>query len=244
MPILQQWPLQQRVPVALNLCRSERSSFLNLGELGVDPELGHFALPSQDLALAQGNFSAHFMEAFGSFTGAVNSNTRRPTSVATRLVSQSGDANSFLTQVFTGAPVHSSLGSAVAAAQDGDVIEIVDSATYTSALAISIPSAIKTLTIRAAAGQRPCLSFYQSTGQPAAASLTVSQPMTSLSLEGLMISGGPIMIQSRVNQLQLTACTLDPTSPASLVCTDTNPNGNAGYVLPSCRPPVTQREST
>jgi len=230
------WPVRQRIPVSLNLCRSERSSLLNLGELGIDPELGHFALPAQDPALARGGFSVDFVEAFSEFVGAVNSNSRQPTTLATRLVSQTGDANSPLTQVLTGAPVHSSLAAAIAAAQNGDVIEIVDSGTYGSSAAITVPPTIQNLTIRAAAGQRPCLTFYQSTGQPANGSLIITQPMASLTLDGLLISGGPMLIQSTVNQLQLSACTLDPTSQtaASLICSDLNAANNAGYVFSRC----------
>src|SRR5262249_8775117 len=48
LPVPGVWPMQQRVPVAANLCRAERTSLLNLGEVGIDPQLGRFALPAAD----------------------------------------------------------------------------------------------------------------------------------------------------------------------------------------------------
>src|SRR5204863_10125803 len=109
LPIPGVWPLQQRIPVAANLCRSERTSLLSVGELGIDPELGRFALPPADPALAQGNFTVDFVEAFSAAIGANSERQPASASPATRLVSRSGDADSALIEVLDGAPVHSSL---------------------------------------------------------------------------------------------------------------------------------------
>src|SRR5262249_27489875 len=123
-------------PVAINLCRCERSSLLGPGALGIDPELGRFAFAPQDPAIRQGNLSADYVEAFNDRVGALNYDRHLDPQATTRLVSLSGDADSRLTLTLTGAPVHASLAAAIAAAQDGDVIEIVDSATYAAPTAI------------------------------------------------------------------------------------------------------------
>jgi hypothetical protein len=247
LPIPGRWPLQQRRPVALNLCRSERSSMVLVGELGIDPELGRFALPPNDPsialtsppqpALSQSTLEVDFVEAFTSFVGAVNSTARQLGSgIATRFVSRSGDADNPKADSLNGAPVHASVSDAVANAKDGDVIEIVDSATYNASASIALPASITSLTIRAAAGQRPCLTFYRPGGAPADASFAVRSPMSALALNGLLVGGGPLTLASPVAQLNINGCTLDPLSSgfASLVATDSNLNSNASYVLTSC----------
>ena len=245
LPIPGRWPLQQRLPVAINLCRSERSSLLSVGELGIDPELGRFALPPADPAIGlssppqglgfdRSTLSVDFVEAFTGFVGAVNS-TERPISSdpAKRFVSRSGDANDASVDHLIGAPVHTNLADAIKAANDGDIIEIVDSATYDAAAGVTLPSSLKSLTVRAAAGQRPCLPFYRSAGVAGDSSFTVPSAMSQLSLQGLLISGGPFVIRAKVQQLQLTACTLDPSNSnlVSILATDANLNSNATYVL-------------
>ena len=248
LPIPDRWPLQQRMPVAINLCRSERASLLAVGELGIDPELGRFALPPGDPLVAvtsppqslgrdRSTLSVDFVEAFTDFVGALNSNQRQnPTGAATRFVSRSGDTESAVADSLTGAPVHASVADAVAAAQDGDVIEIVDSATYDSPASIAPPASVKNLTVRAAIGQRPCLTSYQSAGTASTASLIVNSPMSLLTLDGLLISGGPLVINDAITQFELSACTLDPaggTTP-SIVTNDADLNSNAGYQLSRC----------
>jgi hypothetical protein len=209
LPIPAVWPLQQRLPVAVNLCNWARSSTLILGELGIDPELGRFAFPDEDPAVAQGSLSVDYVEAFSSQVGALGFyQPSAPISPATRLVSQSGDADSPLTSVLTGAPVHSTLKEAIAAAQDGDVIEILDSATYSNQTGIKVP-AIQNLTIRASS-QRPCLAFYSGPSQAAIASFVVARPMATLTFGGLLISGGPVLIENFVQKLSVAACTFDP----------------------------------
>jgi len=249
LPIPGRWPLQQRRPVALNLCRSERSSLLAIGELGIDPELGRFAFPPSDPSVALTSppqrltFDRHtldvdFVEAFTDFVGAVNSSQRQidPGSGATRLVSRSGDTDNPKGDNLTGAPVHASLADAVAAAQDGDVIELVDSATYEAPAGIKLPVALKNLTIRAAIGQRPCLTSYKSDGQPSAAGFTVASPMSLLEFNGLLISGGPVLVSGGVQQFKVIACTLDPSASAvaCILVTDSDLNSNSAYLLSRC----------
>src|SRR5262249_42086992 len=131
LPIAGVWPLQQRRPVALDLCRCERRALLAPGELGIDPELGRFAFAPGDPAIGQGGLSVDYVEAFSDRVGALTYDRgieagARPT----RLVAQTGDADGPLTSSLPGAPVHGTVAAALAAARDGDVIEIVDSGTY------------------------------------------------------------------------------------------------------------------
>jgi hypothetical protein len=240
------WPLQQRIPVALNLCRSERASLLAVGEVGIDPELGRFALPPQDPALAvsqQGpaldrtNLSVDFVEAFADMVGAWNSIQRGSDSTpATRFVSRSGDVASAAADALDGAPVHFSVADAVAAAQDGDVIEISDSSTYEAPAGITVPGSIRGLTLRAAAGQRPCLTSYQSDGAPSTSGFVVNSPMSFLSLSGLLCSGGPFAIGSAIARLEFTGCTLDPSNMSipAIVTSDSDLNSDAEYIFSRC----------
>lgn len=242
------WPLQQRSPVAINLCRSERAALLRVGEIGIDPELGRFALPPDDPSIAVKSppagpglelrtLDVDYVEALTDFVGALNSGERQNApSIATRFVSRSGDADSAAVDSLAGAPAHANLSDAVAAAQDGDVIEIVDSATYELLASIMVPASIKNLSIRSASGQRPCITSYQPTGAPSSASFIVTSPMSQMILNGLLISGGPLTINAAISQFELTACTLDPTNllMPSIVTNDNNLNSDAGYVLSRC----------
>ena len=145
LPIAGNWPLQYRRPVALDLCRSERTALLRLGELGIDPENGRFALSPDDPAIADSGFSVDYTEGFPDRVGALTYDRMLdPAESATRLVSQFGEAAPPVTPTPPRAPpVHASVAAAVAAANNGDVIEILDSATYAtdeSDCARSIPS--------------------------------------------------------------------------------------------------------
>jgi hypothetical protein len=125
----------------------------------------------------------------------------------------------------------------MAAARDGDVIEIVDSATYAAPTAIVLNNpSMKKLVVRASAGQRPCLTFYQGANIPASSSVQVTVPMTLLELNGLLISGGPLLIASKVDHLHLTACSLDPRTAVagSLIASDINVHDRADYLLCRC----------
>jgi hypothetical protein len=238
MPIAGAWPLQQRRPVAINLCRSERRALLASGELGVDPELGRFALAPGDPAVGQGGLSVDFVEAFTDRVGALNYDRALDPGVRpTRLVARTGDADSPLTASLAGAPVHASVALALAAARDGDVIEIVDSATYAVAGTITLQNPlVKRVTLRAGPGQRPCLTSYQGPGNPASGSLVVATPMSELELNGLLISGGPLRIASPVTELRLVACVLDPRTAVagSLIASDPDPRRRAAYLLCRC----------
>ncbi len=117
------------------------------------------------------------------------------------------------------------------------MIEIADSATYASSGSILISNpAIRNLTIRAAAGQRPCLTFYSGPAIPTPASFDVRVPMSTLELNGLLISGGSILVRKGITQLRFKACTLDPGSPSamSLISVDNDRTNRALYILHRC----------
>jgi hypothetical protein len=238
LPIAGVWPLQQRRPVAIDLCRCERRSLLAPGELGIDPELGRFAFAPQDPAIGPEGLSVDYVEAFSDRVGALNYDRQLdPQATPRRLVSQSGDVDTSLTRTVTAPPVYSDIGTAIAAAQDGDVIEIADSATYAAPAAILLNNpTVKNVTVRAGVGQRPCLTFYQGANVPASSSFRVVTPMSLLDLSGLLISGGPLLVESKVEHVHLTACTLDPRTAvvASLIATDMDVNDRADYLLCRC----------
>jgi hypothetical protein len=229
LPIPGLWPLRQRRPVAMNLCSPLRSALLAPGQVGIDPELGRFALPPGDPALATAKFTVDYVEACSGPIGALNYDRQLDANThANIVVAQSGDAE-------TNFVVHTNLSDAVAAAQDGDIIEIADSASYLSASIVASNPTVKSLTIRAAAGQRPCLLFYDATGAPEASSITFTMPMASLSFNGLLLSGGPILIEGLVKQVTLTSCSLDPEPGITMLkATDTTLTSGAVYLLKSC----------
>ena len=248
LPIPGRWPLQHRRPTAINLCRCERRSLLKSDELGIDPELGRFALADNDPILTtplpgDAPFSSHalsvdYVEAFSGRVGARTFDRGLDTAAPpTILVSQSGDAASLAAPNIPNNRLHTSLAAALAVAVDNDVIEIADSATYLAPAQIVFQNpVVKKLTIRAAAGQRPCLSFYTAAGAPATSSLRIRSALDSLEINGLLISGGPVEIESNVKQFNLLGCTLDPhsaTSGWSLRASDSDLNHQAVYLV--CR---------
>jgi hypothetical protein len=203
LPIPGLWPLSQRLPVAANLCAFERRSLLHGGELGIDPELGRWAVPSDDPCISGGDFSVDYVEAFAGPVGA-RTFDRLPADAApaSRFVTRTGDFD-------TDKPVHATIAAAVAAAADGDVIELADSATYAETAEIAVT---KRLVIRAAEGERPCLTFY-SGGAPLSASFRIPRPIDAFECNGLLVSGGPIMIDEAVGAVSIVGCTLDPRFP-------------------------------
>ncbi len=226
LPLPGEWPLRQRVLVAIDLTGEDERSWqrvrrvLRRGDLGIDPEHGRFALHDDPIlrdgsALLDGSWSVDYVEAFSGPVGARPFDGQfDPTVAPTRLVARSGDAWSALAPQ---AAVHGDLAAALREAQDGEVIEIADSATYAAAAPIEIPARLKTLTVRAGSGQRPCLTFYHD-GVPTVASLRIRAPMDALTISGLLISGGPLLIEDSVAQLRLMGCTLDPRSGARAHC--------------------------
>jgi hypothetical protein len=240
LPIPGVWPLHHRRPVALNLCRCERRSLLRPGELGIDPELGRFALAAGDPVAGGAVLSVDYVEAFSDRVGARTFNRQLETrALPTRLVAHAGDATSALNRGIRADHIHTSLVEALAQATDGDVIEIVDSATHLldAGLTFYRPT-VKNLTMRGAEGQRPCLLLQPAPGSPVSpGALRFISDLVRLELNGLLISGGPLVIDGLIQQLLLTACTLDPLNPGehdSLIANDANLNHDAAYLLCRC----------
>src|SRR5205823_2224362 len=149
------------------------------GEVGIDPELGRFAFakddpsvafeaaspptsPPGDPTLPPEGLSVDYVEAFGDRVGARSyDRDLDPKIRPNRLVARSGDAGSRGDPSVPALPVHASLRDAYAQAVNRDVIEIVDSGTYVEHAEIVLDNPeVRQLTVRAAAGQRPCLTFY------------------------------------------------------------------------------------
>ena len=214
LPMAGVWPLQQRRPVAITLCRPERTGLLQAGELGIDPECGRFGFAPSDPIVGAGGLTVDYVEAFSDQIGAVNFDRSDDLpDAATRLVCSSGDAD--VSRAAPDARIYTTLGDALAEAQDNDIIEIADSATYAESAALVLADAtVRNLTIRAQSGKRPCLTFFSAANTPTAASFMVLSGMQSLELHGLFVSGGPVMLQGPVQTLQLVACTLDPRNVA------------------------------
>lgn len=241
LPIPDRWPLQQRQPVAIDLCRCERSTLLLPGELGIDPELGRFALATGDPAIDQGGLSVDYVEAFSDRIGARTFDRQSEARAApTRLVAQRGDSASSQAPDLPLDHIHTSLDEALAlAGSDGiadEIIEIMDSSTYLlpGGLLFDRPE-VQRLTIRAADGQRPCLVLTPAPGSPPGSpTLRFASDLIRLALEGLLITGGQVVIEGMVQDLALTACTLDPRAGGGLVATDTDLNHRAAYLLCRC----------
>lgn len=211
LPLAGAWPLQHRRPVAIDLCRGERRALLRPDELGIDPELGRFAFPPGDDPPA--HLSVDYVEAFSADVGA-RTFERGPAAAPTATVRKVHAGSAVDAE-----KVYPNLAAALAAVSESDeVVEICDSATYAHAgeLAFDRPG-VKSLVIRAAAGQRPCLTFDSGPDTPAAASLRFDTPPEQLRLGGLLIRGGPVTVgragpgnAAAVVRLAVDACTLDP----------------------------------
>jgi hypothetical protein len=202
-------PLQQRTAVGLDLCDCRRRQLLLPGELGIDPERGRFALAPEDPAEGGADLTVDYVEAFTGRIGARPFPGRIDHAVApTRLVASSGDAIS--RQTTAALPVQADLAAAIAAAGPNEVIEIADSATYLAPATLTLPAGVRTVTLRAAEGERPCLAFYDAAGDPTAIGLHVAHPLDRVELSGLLISGGPVRIENEAKEVVVTACTLDP----------------------------------
>lgn len=221
--------------VSANLSDPRRAQLLESGELGIDPELGRFAFsPLDPVDLTK--LSVDYVEAFSDNVGARTfEQLLVERSPATRIVSSSG-----IWTAPSGAPVdpidvHTTLSAALQAAKDGDVIEVVDSATYLENEIVFDSPGVKSLTIRAATDQRPCFVFCADDGKPLHASLRIQSPLEALEVNGLLFHGGPIRIESVVKRFDLIACTLDPGSKteASVVASNADAASNCHYYV--CR---------
>jgi len=85
------------------------------------------------------------------------------------------------------------------------IIEIQDNRTYALTLtSLTMPAALSSLTIRAISGQRPTIVLSSDL------QLNGGNGSSSITLDGLLISGGQIDLQGVLGQLNIRNCTLDP----------------------------------
>lgn len=237
-------PLQQRRPVAVELCAGRCRTRLLPGELGIDPERGTFAFAAGDPTIGSGQLSVDYVEAFSDRIGARTFARDLAGSVPTRIVAKLGDA-----PVVDRDRVHTSLEDALAHAGDGgateEVVEIADSATYVVDQGLVFDAmANGRLTVRAADGQRPCIVSRANTPSsppsspptsPGGPVIRFASALERLELSGLLISGGPVLVAAPVDAVLISACTLDPriATSASLVVTDDDRNSQSAYLI--CR---------
>jgi hypothetical protein len=170
------------------------------GEVAVDAERGRMAFPAGEAPA--GELSVDFRFAISAAIGA-GPFARNPLPRALITVARTRDAD------------FASVQAAIAAAPDGAaipvVIQIEDSAVYEETLLIDNRSFPGGLVIQAAALQTPFIV------KPAAAAqaLTVSNSVVdSLTLDGLVFSGGLLAIGGVVANVRLRQCSLDPNSAA------------------------------
>jgi hypothetical protein len=222
--------------IAVDLSTGKPSIPIPPGEVGIDPELGRFAFhPDDPLGADPSSLTVDYVEAFSSPVGARTYDRGiDPAIKPTRVVRSSGVAE--------GPPTHQSLKDALDnVSEPTEVIEIQDSATYAVRQTISFAhKEVKSLTIRAAPQQRPCLTFYEAEDKPLAASLQIDSELHVLELNGLLISGGPLTVVKLVQSLTIVGCTLDPLrappgklTPLSLVSAVSDDGANAQYSV--CR---------
>jgi hypothetical protein len=230
-------PLRQRLPIYASLCYWDHPKPRppRRGQLAVDPVRGRFRFapneqPVPPAAGAELGIRVDYHEGFTWDVGALPydryASLKTPDNPApTRFVASSGDADHG-----TG-PVHATLADAVNAAQDGDVIQIEDSATYEHTTVLDLSSPGKVLVIQAANYQRPCLRFAGG-GQ-----LVVAGSMDLLRLNGLLASGATLEITDagQVKTIELIACSLDPAASATAVTARAKPQSQPVCQLTLCR---------
>ncbi len=215
LPIDGIWPLQHRRPVGIDLWSWQDAEGLAIDEIGIDPELGRFAVAEGAPPLA--DLSVDYVEALTGNVGACTDAFPGYDEAATIIVSQSGDSNADV-------PVYVSIFEALGVAVDGSVIEIADSRTYEfmSSLIIDNPYLYNgKLTIRAAAGCRPCLTTSDAVvhlPRPRLQRGVVSPPvdivvqtsLAALTLEHLLVSNIGLQVVSPVERLRIASCSFDP----------------------------------
>jgi len=166
------------------------------GEVAIDPERGRFAFPAGEAPAGEVSVSFRY-----AFTGEVGAGpyARPDLAQATLTVARTRNAD------------HATLQAAIDAAPDGAaapvIIEILDSATYSEALAIDHRSFPGGLTLQAADQETPCVV------KPGAGAnlLTVqNSQIAELRLDGLTLAGGNVAVSGDVGRLVLKNCSLSP----------------------------------
>ncbi len=207
LPLAGAWPLRQRQAVAIDHRRREP----RLGELGIDPENGRFRLAYGDpLVGGDAVLGVDYGEALRDAVGALGTASAAGTAGAaatppTRIVAAGGDA-----PAAPGVPVyrslHEALAAIAAAPQAHETIELADSATYAEPpLELTAP-ALRSVSVRAAAGARPALVW----SDPGGTGLRVGTPLERLALVGVLARGGSLVLDAPVREVALLHTALDP----------------------------------
>ena len=225
MPIAKKYPLQQRIPVYLNLAdwQSVSSDTVRSGELAIDPEHGRFAFSTEDditgdssdnkddddadavAAPSMHNITADYNYAFSHDVGAGAYDRRDSLKKATKWVSKnrhSSNNDAFPSRTFE------TIGAALASAQDEDVIQIEDSAIYKEDNNIRnmiLPQGVKHVTLQAANWTMPVIKLTDRF------ELDFSRhTVKRVNLNGMLITGGPLILRGNFDKLDLVSCTIDP----------------------------------
>jgi hypothetical protein len=229
-PLVGKYPLQNRIPVYMNLAKilwqsppSSDTSMLYSGELAIDPEHGRFAFSRQDDDVAGSKddgqsirVTADYNYAFSYDIGAGTYDRRDSLKKATKWVSKNGHVhygNALPSKTFQ------NIVDALASADEGDVIQIEDSSIYeegTGINSVAFHATIRNLTLQAANQRMPVikltknirafrLAFSHQREKPSSEDL-----IPALTLNGILITGGPIALEGDFGKLVLNSCTIDP----------------------------------
>lgn len=161
------------------------------GTLVIDVRLGRFAFAKGETP--NGQITVNFNYGFSGDIGA-GPYDRQVLDAPTAVISQASGLtlDQALTDWQTNQP-------------DDAILEIQDSHTYDLSLGtIAMPNKLFRLTIRAVSGERPTILLSGDL------SLTGGDEASSVTLEGLLVSGGALRLDGVLEKLTMRNCTLDP----------------------------------
>ena len=189
------------------------------GEVAIDPERGRFMFPTTEVPAGRVSVSFRY-----GFTGEIGAGpyARGQLASPSLTVAQTCNAD------------HATLQAAINAAPDGTanpvVIEILDSATYNEAILVDSRNFPGGLVLQAADQQTPTL--VKSGG--GADVLTVqNSAIAQFVLDGLVLSGGGIVVGGNVGAVVLRHCSA---APASVAVNLTSANANLRLARCICGP--------
>lgn len=162
----------------------------------VDPEEGLFYVAKGPDAPIPTAYSMAYHHGFSSNIGAGTFDRRRvgaPAPTAPEIMGGGG-----------------ALDAALGAASGAGVLSIGDSRTYDSVSDLSVSD----LTLRAKSGQRPLVRLPEGANGPTVWTIEGGLPegASRLTIDGLFVSGGEIVLAGELDSVTLTTCTLDPGS--------------------------------
>lgn len=202
------YPMQQRIPVYLNLMpSSDKVSTAETlsGELAIDPEHGIFSFSVEDGVVSE--VTADWNYAFSADIGAGTYDRRKYLKKPTRWVSKFGHVkydNALPSLTFR------TLADALYSAEEGDVIQIEDSAIFEMNKDVHLGPNIRDNLILQAANQiMPTLDLRDDDNE-SGFSLVSDAQIRSLIIDGVFIAGTPMKFCADFSDLILNCCTADP----------------------------------